>query len=115
MIELLHLLVYSLGWLMVLLVFYVILFKVYYSTEGNRPWWIWPAAGVFLVLDIAINIAVVSVLMLDLPEEWTVTTRMKRYKKIKDTTHVLKFVRYHFADNMCLILNVFDKSKGGHC
>ncbi len=105
-----------LGWLMVLLIFYVILFKVYYATEGDRPYWIWPAALVFLVIDVAVNLAVMPVLMIDFaPREWTVTTRMKRYKRITDTSNSLQWLRYHFADNLCLILNVFDKSDDGHC
>jgi hypothetical protein len=113
--EILNWILDSMGWLMLLLIAYVILFRVYYATEGERPLWLWPAAAVFLFADVAINLVVMSVFMVDLPEEWTVTERMKRYKKIRDTTNALKWYRFHFAESMCMILNVFDKSKDGHC
>jgi len=113
MSELYGYLIVGLGWLMVLLVFYVVLFKVYYM--GYRPWWLYPAAVVFVVLDFLINMLVMSVLMLDLPKEWLVTDRMKTYKKLDPSKGKLSWYRFHFADNMCLILNIFDKSKGGHC
>jgi hypothetical protein len=100
---------------MALLMFYVLLFKVYYATQDSgRPWWLWPAGIVFLFLDVVINQTVMVVLMVGF-KGWTVTERMKEYKKIKDTTNALQWWRFHFAENLCLILNVFDKKKGGHC
>ena len=111
--EIFTLLIAGLGWLMVLLILYVILFKIYYA--GHRYWWLYPAAAIFVVLDFLVNAIVITPLMLELPREWLVTDRMKRYKKIEPSQSRLKWLRYHFADNMCLILNVFDKSKGGHC
>jgi hypothetical protein len=55
-----------------------------------------------------------TVLMLEF-RGWTVTERMKDYKKLDPDRSKLKWYRYHVADNMCLILNVFDKSEDGHC
>ncbi len=113
MIDSLHLILDLLGALMILLVFYIVLFKVYYATEGDRPWWIWPAAVIFLILDVGINILVMPILCLDpVPVRFTVTARMKRYKKLEPTQGILKFYRHHMAVSMCQILNVFDK---GHC
>jgi hypothetical protein len=98
---------------MILLIMYVVLFKLYYM--GHRPWWLWPAAIVFLIIDVLLNATVMWVLMLEPPGEWTITERMKDYKKLDPSKGKLRWWRYHFADNMCLILNVFDKSDNGHC
>ena len=103
---------YGLAALMILLIMYVILFRVYYHSEENRPWWLWPFAAVFLVLDVALNQTVMVVLCLDLPRRWTITARMKRYKKLEPDT-ALNWYRHYFADSLCKILNVFDKE--GHC
>jgi hypothetical protein len=111
--EIFNYLLLGLGWLMVLLILYVILFKVYYATEGDRPWWLYPLALVFVILDFLINTTLMWILMLDPPREWLVTARMQRYKASPANRRKgLHLYRWHVAENLCLILNLFDK---GHC
>ncbi len=114
LINIIHEVIHGLGYLMALLVVYVILFKTYYGSEETRPWWLWPTALLFLAGDVAVNLVVMTPLMFDAPREWTVTSRMKRYKEIKRRVGLNRY-RYWVAENLCLILNVFDKSKDGHC
>ena len=112
MIELANYLLIGLGWLMVLLVFYVVLFRIYYHSAENRPWWLWPAALVFLFLDFLVNQTIMSVLCLDI-RGWTVTDRMKEYKrKLDPNRNRLSWYRFYMADSLCKILTVFDE---GHC
>ena len=111
--EIFNLLIYGLGWLAVLLIMYIVLFKVYYATEGDRPLWIWPLAGLFWLLDVALNATLMWVLMLDPPRRWTITDRMQRYKASPANRRKgLHLYRWHVAENLCLILNLFDE---GHC
>ena len=104
----------GLGWLALLLIQYVALFKLYHKhkAEESYPWWSYPFAAFFLLQDVVLNLTVMSAFMLEAPREWTITDRMKRYQRIDHLDRILWRYRSHFAKNLCLILNVFDK---GHC
>lgn len=43
-----------------------------------------PVKYVGLAIDVAVNLTIVSLLYMDFPREWLVTTRMVRYLKGKD-------------------------------
>ncbi len=121
LIQYINYLVYGLGWVMLLLIQYVILFKTYYSyadehghvDSDDLPGWLYPLAVLFVLEDAALNATVFSILMLELPREFMITARMKRYKEINDTDNWRRWWQYHTATNMCLILNISDKK--GHC
>ena len=114
MIELLiHALVSLLGWVMTLLIFYIVLFRLYYKHKDDQPWWMYPLAICFLVLDVAIQMSAMTILMLDTPKHWTVTERMKSYQRLPNPGNWLDKYHTYVAVNLCMILNVFDKK--GHC
>jgi hypothetical protein len=103
----------SLGLFMLLLVGYIVLFRLrYVYYPDKKPWWLWPLVGLFLALDAFINITVMTFLMLDTPKEWLLTARLKRYKKLKPKGW-REWMHYKVANNICLILNIFDPK--GHC
>lgn len=68
------------------------------------------AAG-YLVYDIALNLTLFTVVTIDLPKEWTVTSRMKRYKA-RSGSGILGKWRTWLSNTLCGIANVFDP---GHC
>ncbi len=72
------------------------------------------AAAIFILQDLAMNLIICTIIFLDLPKEYLVTARMKRYKKkykTKRNNPIEKF-RYYFSVYMCKYLNLFDE---GHC
>lgn len=107
--------IYSLGLVMALLIFYIVLFRVYYKYHpGPYPLWSYLAVALFGIMDVALNFTVMSVWMIDPPREWTITERLRRYKaSSKNREKGLHWWRYQTAYNLCLILNIFDKK--GHC
>ncbi len=66
-----------------------------------------PVLKVGLILDVIVNIFVMTVLLLELPKEWLVTTRLKRHNRAG------KGWRYHFAQWCEQFLDPFDPS-GDH-
>ena len=112
MIELIQLLLQGLGAFMLLLIFYIVLFRLYYKHKDNLPWWMYPLALSFVALDWAINMTVMTVFMFDGPKEYLVTARMKRYKQLKPKGW-REWLQFKTAHNLCLILNLFDPK--GHC
>lgn len=41
----------------------------------------YPTLIIGLVLDLAVNVLVMSIILLEIPREWTVTSRLKRHQK----------------------------------
>ena len=102
------------GVFMLLLIQYIVLFKIYYHYHpGPYPIWSYFAAFAFGIQDILLNLTLFTVLMLDIPREWTITERMRRYKGECFGKSGIRGYRFQVADNLCKILNVFDKD--GHC
>jgi hypothetical protein len=66
-----------------------------------------PVLKVGLILDVIVNVLVMTVLLLELPKEWLVTTRLKRHNRAG------KGWRYHFAQWCEQFLDPFDPS-GDH-
>lgn len=40
----------------------------------------YPTLAIGLVLDLAVNVLVMSIVLLEIPREWTVTSRLKRHQ-----------------------------------
>ena len=73
------------------------------------------ATVIFILQDLLMNLIICTVLFLDLPKEYLVTARMKRYKnayQAKPNCNILENFRYYFAVYMCKYLNLWDE---GHC
>jgi len=70
----------------------------------------------FIPQDVVVNVVAASIIGLELPEEWLVTTRMKRWKKLDPENRAgksrIKDWRYYFATQMCKALSRYDM---GHC
>ena len=114
MIELINEIIWWFGLFALLLVQYIILFKLYYKMHpGPYPVWAKLFAAAFVIQDVFLNLTAFTVLMLDVPREWTITERMRRYKSECFGKQGIRNYRYVVADNLCKILNVFDKD--GHC
>ena len=102
------------GLFALLLIQYVILFKVYYHHHpGPYPWWSYVLILAFGIQDIFLNLTAFTLVTMDAPREWTITERMRRYKSENFGKSGVRRYRYWIADNLCKILNVFDKE--GHC
>ena len=69
----------------------------------------------FIPQDVVMNLTLLTILFLDMPKEWLVTGRMKRYKLYYSKTRSGKMeeFRYWFAVKLCNYLNYFDEK--GHC
>ena len=68
----------------------------------------YPIMAVGLVLDVAMNVTVFSIVFMELPREWLVTARLKRH--IKQHT-----IRAKVASFLCeQLLSPFDVD-GNHC
>ena len=69
-----------------------------------------PMLGVMAVMDTIMNWTIFTVLTLDLPREWFVTSRLERYR-----AQVRQDWRHHLANFICTkLLNPFDPTKQ-HC
>jgi len=96
--------------LVVLLVQYIIIMKIHYKVHNvyyHAILSIW-----FLPQDFIVNTVLFSIIGLEYPREYTVTSRLKRWKKLQ-VNQPLGMWRYMVATKLCNILNMFDKD--GHC
>lgn len=113
MIELINEIIWWFGIFMLLLIQYIVLFKLYYHYHpGPYPWWSYVFLLAFGIQDVLLNITLFTLLMMDPPRQWTITERMKLYKAECFGKSGIRKYRFWVADNLCKILNVFDK---GHC
>lgn len=92
----------------VLLQFFIVMWlhNRYHSTYLHILLSIW-----FIPQDIAVNWVLFTIIGLEIPQEWTVTSRMKRWKKL-NVNHPLGAWRFNVADTLCRVLN---KAELGHC
>ena len=67
-----------------------------------------PAVLLSYLLDVLLNVILLSVLFLEVPQEVTITHRMKRWKQMTGS-HPR---RAKLATSVCRVLNLFDP---GHC
>lgn len=101
--------------IVILFIAYVIIYSAYYQRKWR--WLYYVMAIPFVILDAINNIAAMTVLTLDLPREWLVTGRLKRYKKQygsipEDQLSPLQKWRYKLAIKICRQLNKYDPN---HC
>lgn len=99
---------YSIAALVALFLFYVILFQIHYSRFSKIAKVL---AIPFVIADFATNMGPMSVLMLELPREYLVTARLKRYKRYTGTGGMRGY-RRDFAFWLCEKLNKYDPE---HC
>lgn len=70
----------------------------------------YPILIIGALLDFAVNLIVVSILLLELPHEWLVTKRLARHIKHGEGW------RKHVAQWVCRnLLDTFDPDHRGHC
>jgi hypothetical protein len=98
--------------LLSLMGFYIILFTAYNQRRFKRlaEMFKYP----FAIYDTLVNVTAMSILMVDLPQEYTVTSRLKRYKAAYagKSLNPLEKYRYGVAKGLCWLANRFDE---GHC
>lgn len=99
--------------LLILFVQFVVIMKIHHKAHNkllHTLLSIW-----FIPQDIVVNMAFCTIVGLELPEEWLVTARMKRWKKLDPTGNAksgIKRWRHRFATKLCNMLNKYD---AGHC
>jgi len=89
---------------------FAIIMKIHHSAHNKVLHFL--LALWFIPQDAVVNVVACSIIGLELPQEWLVTTRMKRWKKLDPTKSRIKNWRYNFATQMCKGLNRYDM---GHC
>lgn len=65
-----------------LMVEYAIIMHIYMKT-GKAPWVKYTLGLVFYIQDVFVNVVILTFLFLDAPQEYTVTSRIKRYTRLK--------------------------------
>ena len=65
----------------------------------------------FVPQDVIVNMVLFRILGLEAPREWTVTSRLKRWKRLSPYSRLDKW-RYRIGHGLCKTLNRFDP---GHC
>jgi len=65
----------------------------------------------FIPQDVVVNIVFMSIIGMELPQEWLVTDRLKRWKKITGLGR-MNHLRHEFGWRVCNMLNRWDE---GHC
>ncbi len=116
----LDILLISLTWFLVCFLYYIVLMELHYFF--GRTWWVKILAAPFLIVfDFPLNTFVFTVLCVDLPREWTVTARMKRYRHKysgfppSQLTHLEWWrsrLRWYICDRH---LDKYDSITGDHC
>lgn len=93
-----------------LFVEFVVIMKIHYKAHNK---YLHAVMAVFFVpQDVVANVVFTSIVGLELPQEWLVTSRMKRWKKLNPTQSRLYSWRFNFATKLCEQLNKHD---AGHC
>lgn len=103
---------YPISSIAILLVEYIVIMLLYHRTNRTGAKIAKVLAVPFVVQDFLVNVFAVSLLFLELPQEYLVTARLQRWKRIPQEHGNMKGVRRRFAWFMCDILNRYDP---GHC
>ena len=95
---------------LVLLAEFIIIFKIYHKVQNI---WLHRVLAVFFIpQDVVVNLVAMSLIGLELPQEWLVTQRAHRWKRIESPNSWRQAWRKQFATGLCDILNRYD---AGHC
>ena len=98
--------------ILILLVEYMVIMTIYYRTNKTGAKIAKLLSIPFMVQDAFVNVFALSILFLELPQEWLVTSRLKRWKVLPESQGRFGNIRTKFAWRMCALLNRFD---AGHC
>lgn len=98
-----------LSFFVVLLQFFIVM-KIHHKAHNKILHYI--MAAWFIPQDVVVNLVAISIIGLELPQEWLVTTRMKRWKKLNGQVKPIEKWRWLFSVKLCDILN---KADAGHC
>lgn len=96
------------SFLIVLLQFFGVMWV---HNRFHNPILHWILAIWFLPQDCVVNTVLFTIIGLELPQEWTVTARMKRWQRV-NLSSPLGIWRFTVADRVCRVL---DKAELGHC
>lgn len=93
----------------IVLIQFIVIMKIHHKVDN--PYLYGLAAIWFVPQDIVLNVVTMTIIGWELPKEYTVTARMKRWQKEGDRGLMRKW-RFGFATRLCRILNKYDM---GHC
>jgi len=115
MIDVVLALAYAWAYMLVFYTLYIAAINIYEDWSSIALWLkllVWPIPAVMLGLfDIPFNLTFATVIFLDLPQEWTLTSRLTRYKSLSTGPGLRKDI----AVTLCAdALNPFAPSKR-HC
>jgi len=88
---------------------FIIIMKIHHTVHNK--WLHYALAIWFLPQDAVVNAVLFTIIGVELPEEWTVTTRLKRWKTLGGTARLDQW-RSYVGWKLCRILSKFDM---GHC
>jgi len=76
-------------WIYYVAVMHLASLRDQYRTRGEKPpflfrWFAWPAAYLFLVVDVLFNAVYGTILFLEVPREWLFTDRVSRWNDSDD-------------------------------
>ncbi len=116
----LDILFWMLIWFVVCFLYYILIMELHYFF--GKPTWVKVLAGIFLaVFDFPVNVFVMTIVCLELPKEWTVTARLKRYhhkysgfppSQLTRLEWWRSRVRWYICDRH---LDKYDTITGDHC
>ena len=88
---------------------FIIVMKIHHKTHNEYLHYV--LAAWFVPQDIVVNWVLFSIIGMELPKEWVVTDRLKRWKKSQSDKSIDRH-RSRIAWKLCEILNRYD---AGHC
>jgi hypothetical protein len=89
---------------------FIVLYWLYYKSKKNKVLKI--IIGIFFQpQNFVFNLFIMSVVGLELPEEWFTTKRLSRWKKLPTDSKLNKW-RITVSWKLCALMNKFDP---GHC
>ena len=95
--------------LFIVLAQFIVIMKIHHKVHSK---YLHYALGAwFIPQDVIVNLILFSIIGFELPREWLVTDRLKRWKKL-DTDTSLNRLRSTVGWKLCEVLNRFDM---GHC
>lgn len=94
---------------LITLVQFIVVMKIHHKAHNKYLHYV--LAAWFIPQDFVVNVVLFTIIGLELPREWLVTARLKRWKKSTGTS-LLDAWRYAAGVKLCDILNRYD---AGHC